>query len=206
MVSRSFKVVFHASFLLPCPLPQPCMDKYNTLENSEKVTECARLAGCTIVHVPINFEEGHKEISGMPYGILAAIKEGETFMAGKWGADFYESMKPATGDLIAKGKSGLCSFSSTNLDFLLRQNGIQNVVLGGFLTNCCVESTMRTAYENGYKVYTMKDCCAATSIEGHESTYEHNFGMFSVPTTSAEIMRSIALSKPAERQSYIDTL
>jgi hypothetical protein len=26
------------------------------------------------------------------------------------------------------------------------------VVLGGFLTNCCVESTMRSAYERGYKV------------------------------------------------------
>ena len=33
-------------------------------------------------------------------------------------------------------------------------------------------------------VYTLKDCCAATSIEGQEAAYEHTFGMFSVPTTS----------------------
>jgi nicotinamidase-related amidase len=61
-------------------------------------------------------------------------------------------MKPKEGDLIVKGKSGLCGFQSTNLDFLLRQNDIKNVVLAGFLTNCCVESTMRTAYEYGYRV------------------------------------------------------
>ncbi len=36
-----------------------------------------------------------------------------------------------------------CGFASTNLDFILRQRGIQHVALGGFLTNCCVESTMR---------------------------------------------------------------
>ncbi len=47
-------------------------------------------------------------------------------------------------------------------DFILRQRGIQNIALGGFLTNCCVESTMRSAYERGYNVITLKDCCAAT--------------------------------------------
>jgi len=95
-------------------------------------------------------------------------------------------MRPKNGDLVVKGKTGLCGFHSTNLDFLLRQNGIKNLVLGGFLTNCCVESTMRTAYEHGYVVHTLKDCCAATSIEGQEAAFEHTFGMFSIPTTSDE--------------------
>jgi nicotinamidase-related amidase len=100
-------------------------------------------------------------------------------------------MMPKPGDLICKGKSGLCGFESTNLDFLLRQNGAKNVVLGGFLTNCCVESTMRTAYEKGYKVYTLKDCVAATSMEAQEATLKYNFGMFSIPTTSEEVKSAI---------------
>ena len=94
-------------------------------------------------------------------------------------------MKPGDGDLVVKGKSGLCGFQSTNLDFLLRQNDVKNIILGGYLTNCCVESTMRSAYELGYNVYTLKDCCAATSIAGQEAAYEHTFGMFSNPTVSA---------------------
>ncbi len=94
-------------------------------------------------------------------------------------------MKPADEDLIVKGKNGLCGFSSTNLDFLLRQNGIKNVVLGGFLTNCCIESTMRNAYELGYQVYTVTDCCAATSVEAQKAAYEFTFGMFSFPKTSS---------------------
>ncbi len=128
--------------------------------------------------------QGHQAISKSPYGILAGIKEGQLFKEGEWGSEICDMMKPAPSDIICKGKSGLCGFQSTNLDFLLRQNNAKNVVLGGFLTNCCVESSMRTAYELGYKVYTMKDCCAATSIDAQNSAYEHNFGMFSVPTTS----------------------
>jgi hypothetical protein len=59
------------------------------------------------------------------------------------------------------------------------------------LTNCCVESTMRTAYEKGYKVYTLKDCVAATSVAAQDATLEFNFGMFSVPTTSEEVLNSM---------------
>jgi nicotinamidase-related amidase len=169
-----------------------CLDATNMLENSRTFVQAARLAGCKIVHCPIQFEPGHAEISKSPYGVLAAIKNGQAFTAGTWGAEFYEPMKPVIpGDLIVKGKSGLCGFQSTNLDFLLSQNGIRNVVLGGFLTNCCVESTMRTAYEKGYKVYTLKDCVAATSLEGQNAVLEHNFGMFSVPTTSQAVLQAL---------------
>eukprot|EP00339_Tiarina_fusa_P015464 CAMPEP_0117031948 /NCGR_PEP_ID=MMETSP0472-20121206/22925_1 /TAXON_ID=693140 ORGANISM="Tiarina fusus, Strain LIS" /NCGR_SAMPLE_ID=MMETSP0472 /ASSEMBLY_ACC=CAM_ASM_000603 /LENGTH=209 /DNA_ID=CAMNT_0004740421 /DNA_START=116 /DNA_END=745 /DNA_ORIENTATION=+ len=167
------------------------MDKTNMLDNSANLAEYARQAGCTVIHVPINFEKGHNEIGDKPYGILAGVKEGEAFTNGEWGAGFNEKMVPKPGDLVCKGKSGLCGFESTNLDFLLRQNGAKNVVLGGFLTNCCVESTMRSAYEKGYKVYTLKDCVAATSMEAQEATLEHNFGMFSIPTTSEEVKSAV---------------
>jgi nicotinamidase-related amidase len=141
--------------------------------------------------------QGHKEISSTPYGILAGVKEGEAFTAGEWGAEICELMRPREGDLIVKGKVGLCGFHSTNLDFMLRQGNIKNVVLGGFLTNCCIESSMRTAYEHGYKVYTLKDCCAATSIAAQEAAYEHTFGMFSIPTTSDELLAAIKMSVAA---------
>lgn len=168
-----------------------CMEKTGTIENSKKVMNAARSAGCQIIHAPIMFDEGHKEISPNAFGILAGVKEGQLFKSNQWGSDFCEGMKPAEGDIVVQGKRGLCGFASTNLDFTLRQNNIKNVVLGGFLTNCCVESTMRSAYELGYNVYTMKDCCAATSMEGQEAAYEHTFGMFSVPTTSDNIVAAV---------------
>jgi nicotinamidase-related amidase len=120
-----------------------CMEQTNMLENSMRAVTMARDAGCTIVHVPIEFETGHPEISKSPYGVLAGIKEGGAFTSGQWGSDFCAGMRPAPGDLVVKGKKGLCGFASTNLEFLLGQSGARNLVLAGFLTNCCVESTMR---------------------------------------------------------------
>lgn len=170
-----------------------CMEATKTLENSKAVVDAARGAGCTIIHVPIVFNEGHGEINSKPYGILTGIKDAEIFKEGTWGAEFCYTMKPAPGDLIASGKRGLCGFATTNLDFILRQNNCKNVILGGFLTNCCVESTMRSGYELGYRVYTLKDCCAATSIEAQDAAYEHTFGMFSIPTNSVEIIEALKI-------------
>ncbi|CAB9506659.1 amidohydrolase RutB [Seminavis robusta] len=168
-----------------------CMEKTNMLENSKKLMDAAREAGCTIIHAPIAFEKGHNEIADKPYGILAGVKEGEAFTAGEWGSEFCDTMKPKDGDKIVKGKTGLCSFYSTNLDFLLRHGKISNVVIGGFLTNCCVESSMRSAYEHGFKVYTLKDGSSATAVAAHDNAFEHDFGMFSIPTTCDDVIKSL---------------
>lgn len=171
------------------------MEETNMLENSSSLINLARESGCTVIHAPISFEPGHDEIADSAYGILAGVKEGSAFTKGEWGADFSAKMMPKKGDLVVKGKSGLCSFASTNLDFLLRQKQAKNVVLGGFLTNCCVESTMRTAYELNYNVYTLSDCVAATSLEAQEATLKHNFGMFSIITTSEKVSEALKAVK-----------
>jgi nicotinamidase-related amidase len=78
-----------------------------------------------------------------------------------------------------------------NLDFILRSKGITTVIIGGFLTNCCVESTMRSAYENGYRVITVTDCMAATSPEEHDNAVAYDFPMFSIPVESAEVVAAL---------------
>ena len=64
-------------------------------------------------------------------------------------------------------------------------------MLSGFLTNCCVESTMRTAYEKGFNVVTLTDAVATTSDEGQAVT-GGSYGMFSQPMTVAEFSAEIA--------------
>lgn len=88
--------------------------------------------------------------------------------------------------------SRLDTLASTNLDFILRSKGITTIALGGFLTNCCVESTMRSGYENGYKVVTLSDCVAATSVEEHDNALTYDFPMFSVPMTSQEFIDELS--------------
>jgi ureidoacrylate peracid hydrolase len=164
------------------------MDKTNMLANTTDVVAAARAAGATIMHAPITFAAGYNELSKHPYGILKGVVDGSAFVKGSWGAAIIDSLAPQEGDIVVEGKRGLDTFASTNLDFILRSKGITTIVLGGFLTNCCVESTMRSGYENGYQVITLTDCTAATSVAEHENAISYDYPMFSKPMTSAEVI------------------
>lgn len=164
------------------------MKRTQMLDNTSRVVEQARKKGATIMHAPITFVEGYNEISAHPYGILKGVVDGKAFIKGSWGAQIIESLSPAKSDIVIEGKRGLDTFASTNLDFILRNKGIETVVLGGFLTNCCVESTMRTAYEHGFEVITLTDCVAATSPEAHDNAIQHDYPMFSKPMSASEFI------------------
>ena len=164
------------------------MDETKILANTVNVVAAARKKGVTIMHAPITFAEGYGELTSQPYGILKGVVDGKAFIQGSWGAKIVDDLTPVKGDIVIEGKRGLDTFASTNLDFILRSKGIKTLILGGFLTNCCVESTMRTAYEHGFDVITLTDCVAAASSEEHRNAIKYDFPMFSKPMPSTELI------------------
>ena len=127
-------------------------------------------------------------VANHPYGVLGRCRQ-QGRSQGSWGVAIVDVLKPHPEDIVVEGKRGLDAFPSTNLDFILRSKGIQTVVLAGFLTNCCVESTMRSAYERGFDVVTLKDCTATLSQEAQDMALAHNFGMFSHPMNHDEFLK-----------------
>ncbi|WP_019749311.1 cysteine hydrolase family protein [Rhodococcus erythropolis] len=170
----------------------PVMESNGLLANTTALVDAARAAGVTVMHAPITFAEGYNEITSHPYGILKGVVDGKAFVKGSWGAAIVDELAPKDGDIVIEGKRGLDTFASTNLDFILRSKGIRTIVLGGFLTNCCVESTMRTGYENGYRVITLTDCVAGTSVAEHENAITYDYPMFSHPVTSKEVLGALS--------------
>nr|WP_279218733.1 cysteine hydrolase [Rhodococcus erythropolis] len=170
----------------------PVMESNGLLANTTALVDAARAAGVTVMHAPITFAEGYNEITSHPYGILKGVVDGKAFVKGSWGAAIVDELAPKDGDIVIEGKRGLDTFASTNLDFILRSKGIRTILLGGFLTNCCVESTMRTGYENGYQVITLTDCVAGTSVAEHENAITYDYPMFSHPVTSKEVLGALS--------------
>ena len=168
------------------------MDQTDMLTHTKALVSAARAAGATIIHSPIQFAAGYYEITRHPYGILKGVVDSNAFVKGSWGAEIVGDLTPADGDIVLEGKRGLDAFASTNLDFILRSKGIETVALAGFLTNCCVESTMRSAYERGYEVITLTDCLAGTSPEEHANAITYDYPMFSKPMSSTDF--EVALS------------
>ncbi len=167
------------------------MQSTNMLANTVATVKQARAAGATIIFVPITFTPDYRELSPTPYGILKGVVDSQSFRQGTWGAEITDVLKPQPTDIVVEGKRGLCGFASTNLDFILRSRGINTIALGGFLTNCCVESTMRTGYEHGYNVITLKDCTATLSEEEQNLAVEKNYPMFSRPLNHIEFLKEL---------------
>lgn len=167
------------------------MDKTGMLANTVAIVDAARQAGVSIMHAPITFAEGYAELSKHPYGILKGVVDGKAFVKGSWGATIVDDLAPQDADIVIEGKRGLDTFASTNLDFILRSKGIDTIILGGFLTNCCVESTMRSGYENGYRVITLTDCVAATSQQEQDNAIAYDYPMFSLPLRSTDVIAAL---------------
>jgi len=181
---------------------QEVMESTGMLAHARTALEDTRAAGATVIHSPIAFQAGYGEITAHPYGILKGVVDSNAFVKGSWGADFVADVAPVEGDIIVEGKRGLDAFGSTNLDFILRSKGITTVVLAGFLTNCCVESTMRSAYEKGFEVITLTDAVGATSQAEHANAITYDYPMFSKPMTVDEYvgtLRGAAVTADASR-------
>jgi ureidoacrylate peracid hydrolase len=180
---------------------KPVMDSTNMLANTVETVNRARAMGAAIVHAPITFTEDYRELNPRPYGILKGVVDSKSFRKGTWGAEIVDALAPHPGDIVVEGKRGLCGFASTNLDFILRSRGITDIALGGFLTNCCVESTMRSGYEKGYSVVTLTDCTAALSEEEQRLAVEKNYPMFSRPLSHREFLDELGGKGTADATS-----
>ena len=155
------------------------MHQTDMLANTAITIQQARKLGVKIIHMPIQFGEGYPELTNRSYGILKGVADGSAFRAGSWGAEISAALTREPADIVVEGKRGLDAFATTGLDLVLRNNGIQNLVVAGFLTNCCVEGTVRSGYEKGYDVVTLTDCTATFSEEQQHAAEHFTLPMFS---------------------------
>jgi len=184
------------------PAVKGCMESTGMLAKAATTADAVRGAGGKVFHAPIMFKADASDNPNKGLGILAGCAKDSLFTEGTWNTEFCKEMAPKDGDVVIKGKKGLDAFPNTTLDAELKKAGVETLVLCGFLTNCCVESTMRTACEKGYNVITLTDCCATTSEEGHAAATGGTFGMFSTPMAAADFQVALNVKEtPAEAEA-----
>ena len=85
------------------------------------------------------------------------------------GHAFAPEFVPLESELVVR-KYRSSGFWGTNLNMLLRSNGIKTVVVGGCTTEGCVESTARDAMFNDYYVVIAEDCVASDDKAQHDAS------------------------------------
>lgn len=86
---------------------------------------------------------------------------------GQPGGEFIDALAPREGELVVR-KDVNSAFVGTSLELAMRRRGIGRLVVVGFFTNFCVETTVRMAGNAGYDTYLVPDACATTNRIGFD--------------------------------------
>ena len=92
------------------------------------------------------------------------LRQGD-FAPSSWGQANVELLQPAIDATVHK--VAYSAFFNTQLDWLLRKNGIERVAVCGIVTNGGVASTVRDAHMRDYDTWVVADGCAAFKPETH---------------------------------------
>ncbi len=79
------------------------------------------------------------------------------------------------------------AFSNSALKKMLRTKNVSELIVAGIMTNLCVESTVRDAFDSGFKVWTVLDATAAHTEELHMASLKSLAQGFSSIATTEEI-------------------
>jgi len=103
-----------------------------------------------------------------------------------WGGDYYDDIRPSEHDLVIV-KHRFNAFFNTDLDPVLRSNGIRTIVACGVLTNICVESTVREAFFRDYYAVVPLDCVGTLDDEFQRVSLRNIAFGFGLVVNSQEI-------------------
>jgi nicotinamidase-related amidase len=145
----------------------------------------ARDAGMMVIHVVVAFRPGHPEVSprNPPF---SALKANGMLAAGSEGAAIHPAAAAREGEPIVV-KHRVSPFVGTDLETLLRANGIDTLVLAGVHTSGVVLSTVRHAGDLDYRLIVVRDCCADRDAELHAMLLDTVIARQAAVVTTAEL-------------------
>ncbi len=118
-------------------------------------------------------------------------------LRGTWGAEIVPEIAPESGD-FSLTKRRYSAFFGTELEPLLRELGVDTVILTGLVTNGCVRHTAADAFFHGFNVVVVSDCVEHRDETGHRLGLEmmaQSYGARIVPAD--DVVALVRASAPA---------
>jgi ureidoacrylate peracid hydrolase len=133
-----------------------------------RLLEGSRARGWTIVFTRLVFRPDYAD-AGLLVADQPRIRAQGAYAAGGDDCRIIEELPRQPGDLVID-KQRYDPFVQTLLEEELRSLGVSDLVVGGLLTNVCIESTVRGAYDRGFRVTVPSDATASYDPELHRAS------------------------------------
>ena len=145
-----------------------------TIEPTRALLSAARGAGMLVIHT----REGHqpnlrdlppakKRRGRFPVTIGDPGPMGRILVRGETGHDIIPELYPIDGEPVVD-KPGKGAFHATDLEAVLRNSGIDKLIVCGVTTEVCVHTTVREANDRGFDCLVVEDCCGSYFPEFQE--------------------------------------
>jgi nicotinamidase-related amidase len=169
------------------------VDAAGLLARTAGLIEAARQAGMMVMHVVVGFRAGHPEISPQNLTFFTVVKKANLLVLGEADAAIHPAVAPEPGEVVIT-KRRASAFTGTDLDMILRANGIETLVLAGIATSGVVLSTVRHAADADYQIIVVEDCCSDKDEETHRVLVEKVFPAQAVVVVTDEIVGALFTS------------
>jgi nicotinamidase-related amidase len=116
-------------------------------ENAARLLEQFRARGWPLFHI--------QHLSTRPNATF--------FIPGTEGVDIHPAVAPRSGETVIQ-KNYPNAFRATKLDTELRSQGITELVVAGMMTHMCIDTSVRAAFDLGFKLELAHDACATRKL------------------------------------------
>ena len=161
-------------------------DKEPLLSRTARLLPAARATQIMIVYVVVGFRPGYPEVSDRNMS-FRTVKETGRFTASDANVAIHPALAPVAGDTIVT-KHRVGAFFGTDLEMILRANGIDTLLLTGVATSGVVLSTLRYAADSDYRLLVVKDCCSDKDAEVHRVLTEKVFPRQATVASAEEVI------------------
>ncbi|WP_226573675.1 cysteine hydrolase family protein [Acuticoccus sediminis] len=152
------------------------------IPNQQRLQAAARAAGVEVIFTVIEaLTQDGRDIS------LDHMISGLFIPKGAWEAGVIPEVGPA-GDEIIIPKTASGIFNCTNIEYVLRNLGVEYLVIYGVCTDQCVETTVRDACDRGFLVTLLPDCCATHEEDRHHASIKMLDGHYARVRTTDEML------------------
>jgi nicotinamidase-related amidase len=148
-----------------------------TLPNIRKLIRASRKAGIDVIFTVIESLTLDGRDRSLDYKLT-----GFNFPKGSWEAQIPAAIAPEPNEIVLP-KTSSSLFNSTVFDYVLRNIGIDTVLVTGFLTDQCVDHTVRDGADRGFYMTCIADACATESAERHQNALAAFKGYCRIRTT-----------------------
>jgi nicotinamidase-related amidase len=155
------------------------------------VLNAARKNSLRLVHVQVGFRPGLPEVDARNqlFGAIKSSPQWQQIFQGPASA-IHPDAAPQ-GDEIVVTKHRVSAFAGTDLDMILRANGIDTLILLGIATSGVVLSTLLHASDADYRLLIVKDCCTDLDSEMHACLMGRFFPQRATVLTANELLESL---------------